>query len=79
MKSVHLNELIVDFCGKALRPGGNLLMKIIQGPAEERLRKGILLGFEDIVRVKPSASRQESKEIYFLCQNYGGTKDELAK
>jgi 23S rRNA U2552 (ribose-2'-O)-methylase RlmE/FtsJ len=43
MKAVHLNNLIVDFCGKTLKPGGNLLMKIIMGPAEERLQKEILL------------------------------------
>jgi|LakMenEpi03Aug12_release.lakeMendotaPanAssembly.Ray.scaffolds.fasta_scaffold3338879_1 23S rRNA (uridine2552-2'-O)-methyltransferase len=43
MKAVHLNNLILDFCGNTLKPGGNLLMKIIMGPAEERLQKGILL------------------------------------
>ena len=43
MKAVHLNNLIVDFCDKTLKPGGNLLMKIIMGPAEERLQKQILL------------------------------------
>lgn len=37
MQSVHLNNQIVDFCDKTLRPGGSLLMKIIMGPAEERL------------------------------------------
>lgn len=37
MKAVYLNNLIVDFCDKTLKPGGNLLMKIIMGPAEERL------------------------------------------
>ena len=40
---IHLNNLILDFCGNTLKPGGNLLMKIIMGPAEERLQKGILL------------------------------------
>lgn len=49
------------------------------GPAEERLQKRILLEFEDVLRVKPSASRQESKEIYLLCQNYGNSKDEVAR
>lgn len=43
MKAVHLNQLIIGFCDKTLRPGGNLLMKIIMGPAEERLNKEILL------------------------------------
>ena len=29
MRSVHLNKEIVNFCYATLRPGGNLLMKII--------------------------------------------------
>ena len=29
MNAVYLNNLIVDFCEKTLRPGGTLLMKII--------------------------------------------------
>jgi 23S rRNA (uridine2552-2'-O)-methyltransferase len=37
MNAVNLNNQIVDFCFKTLKPGGNLLMKIIMGPAEERL------------------------------------------
>jgi len=67
MKAVDLNNMILQFCDRTLRPGGNLLMKIIQGPAEDRLHKSILLNFEECQRVKPSASRQESAEIYFLC------------
>jgi hypothetical protein len=35
--------------------------------------------FESVLRVKPSASRQESKEIYLLCKNYGNSADPLAK
>lgn len=57
MKAVHLNQLMVDFCDKTLKPGGNLLMKIIMGPAEDRLQKEILMQFESVLRVKPSASR----------------------
>ena len=34
MKAVYLNKLIITFCEKMLKPSGNLLMKIIQGPSE---------------------------------------------
>lgn len=78
MNSVNLNNLIVDFCFKTLKPGGNLLMKIIMGPAEERLQKSILMQFESVQRVKPNASRSESKEIYLLCKNYGHSQDKFA-
>ena len=29
MKAVYLNKMIIQFCEKTLKPGGNLLMKII--------------------------------------------------
>jgi len=32
-----------------------------------------------MLRVKPSASRAESKEIYLLCKNYGNSIDPVAK
>ena len=54
-------------------------MKIISGPAEDRLYKHALDCFEKVQRVKPNASRQESKEIYFLCTNYGETLNDLVK
>jgi len=37
VKSVELNYLVTQFCKKNLRQGGSLLMKIIQGPAEQTL------------------------------------------
>jgi len=37
VKSIELNYLVTHFCKKNLRPGGSLLMKIIQGPAEQTL------------------------------------------
>ena len=42
MKAVHLNSLIIKFCEKTLKPGGNLLMKIIQGPSEQELHDSTL-------------------------------------
>jgi 23S rRNA U2552 (ribose-2'-O)-methylase RlmE/FtsJ len=50
-----------------LRPGGNLLMKIIQGPAEKELSELAGFHFKSMQRVKPSASRNESAETYYLC------------
>ena len=48
MQAVNLNEEIVNFCSKTLKPGGNLLMKIIMGPAESRLQESILMQFESV-------------------------------
>ena len=48
MQAVYLNKEVLKFCGSTLREGGVLLMKIIQGPAEERLHKYALDGFEKV-------------------------------
>ena len=78
MKAVELNRMVVSICDQMLRPGGNLLMKIIMGPAEEQLTKEILMQFQSYQRVKPAASRQESAEIYLLCKNYDFSEDPIA-
>lgn len=78
MKAVYLNRMIVDFCQKTLKPGGNLLMKIIQGPEEQELHDHTLMHFRKTIRVKPSASRQQSAEIYYLCIDYDNSLDPVA-
>ena len=37
LRSIELNKDVVQFCEKNLKEGGTLLMKIIQGPAEQKL------------------------------------------
>ena len=76
MKAVYLNSLIIKFCEKTLRPGGNLLMKIIQGPSEQDLHDSTLKHFRKTLRVKPTASRSQSAEIYYLCLDYQNSLDE---
>jgi 23S rRNA (uridine2552-2'-O)-methyltransferase len=69
-RSMHLVDLAVDFAAHALRPGGNLLMKVFQGrefqPLVARLRKQ----FETVKLRKPKASRARSPEVYVLARGY---------
>lgn len=37
MRAVELNYQVIHFCQSNLRKGGSLLMKIMQGPAEQGL------------------------------------------
>ena len=57
MKAVYLNKEVLRLCGAQLREGGSLVMKIISGPAEEKLHKYAIDGFEKVQRIKPNASR----------------------
>ena len=78
MKATYLNGLILRICTRHLKPGGTLLMKIIQGPAESELFSACNRGFQKTLRIKPNASRNESAEIYFLCLNHGASEDPVA-
>ena len=38
-----------------------------------------MLNFQAVKRIKPGASRSESREFYFLCTNYGNSENANAK
>ena len=78
MRTTRLNKDIVEFCHVSLKPGGSLLMKIIQGPAEKELTEFTNLNFKKLQKVKPSASRNESAETYYLCQGFDQSTDSTA-
>ena len=69
-RSMYLVDLAVEFAAKALRPGGDLLMKVFQGrefqPLLARLRKE----FDTVKLRKPGASRARSSEVYVLARGY---------
>jgi len=69
-RSMYLADLAVEFAAHALRPGGDLLMKVFQGrefqPLIARLRKA----YETVKLRKPKASRARSPEVYVLARGY---------
>ncbi|CDW91622.1 23s rrna methyltransferase [Stylonychia lemnae] len=75
MKAIYLNQLVVNFCESNLKKGGTLLMKTLQGPSEQDFFDKTKYYFDNLSRVKPSASRSESKEIYFLGKGFEESKD----
>ena len=71
-KSELIQEAIISFCDVALRPGGNLLTKIFEGEAAVTMRKNLKNFFQDVVSIKPEASRSQSKEIFLLGRQFKG-------
>ena len=69
-RSMLLVELAEEFAAQALRPSGDLLMKVFQGrgfqPLVGRLRKS----YETVKLRKPKASRSRSPEVYVLARGY---------
>jgi 23S rRNA (uridine2552-2'-O)-methyltransferase len=69
-RSMHLVDLAVDFASHALRPGGDLLMKVFQGREFQPLVARLRRQFETVKLRKPKASRTRSAEVYVLARGY---------
>jgi 23S rRNA (uridine2552-2'-O)-methyltransferase len=69
-RSMHLVDLAVDFAARALRPGGDLLMKVFQGREFQPLIARLRRDFESVKLRKPKASRTRSAELYVLARGY---------
>ena len=69
-RSVHLAELALEFCKQALKPGGNLLIKVFQGEGFDAYLKELRSAFGTVQIRKPDASRDRSRELYLLARNY---------
>ena len=71
-RSIGLAELALDFADKALKPGGDLLLKTFQGVGFSELHAQMRRRFGKLMSRKPQASRAESREIYLLGKGFKG-------
>jgi 23S rRNA (uridine2552-2'-O)-methyltransferase len=67
-RSMYLAELALDFAGRVLKPGGDLLVKVFQGAGFEALVKDARRRFRTVRMRKPDASRARSSEVYLLAR-----------
>lgn len=65
-RAMNLVELVVDFAGQILRPGGGMLTKVFQGEGFDGLLRDLRPGYEKVITRKPKASRARSREMYLL-------------
>ena len=70
-RSMVLVEEALAFALDVLKPGGALLAKAFQGEGLDAFVKTLATRFGTVKRIKPNASRPESREIYLLARNYG--------
>ena len=66
--SMYLVELAVDFAGKVLGKGGNLLFKAFQGEGFDTVIKQLRTDYRKVIIRKPKASRPRSREVYVLAK-----------
>jgi 23S rRNA (uridine2552-2'-O)-methyltransferase len=65
-RSVALAERALALADLLLRPGGNFLVKVFQGPDFNAYRDTLRQRFAKVKIKKPDSSRQTSREIYLL-------------
>lgn len=64
----RLLESVEALIPQLLKPGGDLLLKIMEGPEAQVIDKRIRTGFAKAKTVKPKASRKGTTERYLLAQ-----------
>ena len=69
-RSMALAEEALEFAEQALAPGGSFLVKLFQGAGIDGFTRTAERGFGKVRRVKPRASRAQSREIYLLARDY---------
>jgi len=69
------------FAIDVLKTQGTLLMKFYTGPEDKALEARLKKIFERVKREKPEASRNESREMYFMClkKRAGTNRDDILK
>ncbi|HRP74618.1 MAG TPA: RlmE family RNA methyltransferase [Rhodocyclaceae bacterium] len=72
-RSIHLAELALEFAINHLRAGGNLLVKVFQGPGFMEFRQEVQKHFRSLLVRKPKASRDRSPEVYLLGSGFRNT------
>lgn len=71
-KAIYLLECAVDFAYQVLGTGGCLAMKVFQGAGIDELRTDLRSNFDRILVRKPKASRDRSKEVYWIADGFKG-------
>ncbi len=69
-KAENIQISTLEFCSKALKSGGVVLIKLFEGSSSSDIRKMYAEKFGQIFMIKPGASRSESREVYLLAKGY---------
>ncbi len=70
--SYLLSERVLEIAKQRLRPGGNFVCKIFQGPDFEEFLSHVRPHFSFVKTTKPPTSRSSSKEMYVVATGFRG-------
>jgi 23S rRNA (uridine2552-2'-O)-methyltransferase len=69
-RQISLSTIALRFAQHMLRIGGSSVFKVFEGDMLEEFRSELRKSFGKVLLNKPSASRQESSELYIVCLNF---------
>jgi 23S rRNA (uridine2552-2'-O)-methyltransferase len=69
-RQISLSTIALRFAQHVLRIGGSSVFKVFEGDMLEEFRSELRRSFGKVFLNKPSASRQESSELYIVCLNF---------
>jgi 23S rRNA (uridine2552-2'-O)-methyltransferase len=67
IQQIKLCEGVLDIAKQFLKIGGNLVIKLFQGPDMKGFKSDLKKYFKYVKAYKPKASKDKSNEIYIIC------------
>ncbi len=71
-RAMYLVELALEFAREFLKPGGVWVAKVFQGEGSDVLLREVRKAFRQVRVCKPEASRAESREVYWVAEEFRG-------
>ena len=69
-RQISLSTIALQFTQRLLRIGGSSVFKVFEGDMLKEFKSELHRNFGKVFLSKPSASRQESSELYIICLNF---------
>jgi len=69
-RQISLTTISLGFARRILERGGSAIFKVFEGEMLNELRVELKNNFERVILSKPSASRQQSSELYVVCLDF---------
>ena len=69
-RQISLSTIALRFAQHVLRVGGSSVFKVFEGDMLKEFKSELRKSFGKVLLSKPSASRQESSELYIICLDF---------
>lgn len=73
LRQVDLTLRVLELCETVLKRGGYGFLKLFEGEKSQETRAAMSSRFRVVRAVKPKASRSESSELYYYCEDWNST------